>query len=386
MRASKAKASPPASPGGNRARMRQLEAVAGRIKGWRPAREVLREVRAVPTRFLQYDVATGVGGHPLDRIALIHGPSNEGKSEFALGLGASFVERGHFFGLLDAERTTPPAWVRTLAGSLMEQPNFMALPASTYEKAVDGVRGFATTIADARAAGDLPDDCTGLVVVDSIRKLVPADIMKRILADGIEGGGKKGRRGKPAGVDGMGGRAAQIKAALNAAWMDELVPLMADTGCAILIVARETDDDSYEGVKVGGGKALVYESSLRLRIVRQQLWVGPEGKKKYVGEKHTVGIHKTKVAGRIEPVVYASYFTSNGVHVPAGFWPERDALEVGQELGVVDLKGSWYGFDGKRLGNGEEAAVQRLLDEPALLAAVQSAVREAARPAASPST
>lgn len=363
----------------NRKAMKAMEAVAKDFKGWRPAREVLKKVQAVPTRFLQYDVANGVGGHPIARVTLVHGESAGGKTELAIGIGCSFLDRGHFFALLDAERTTPPEWVQTLSATAMDHPGFVALPVSSYEKSVEGVRDFCTTIAEHRLKGRIPADTTGIVVVDSIRKLVPAEHMKAIMkavSDDDAKPGRGGRKPKARGVDGYGGRAAQMKAALNAAWMDELVPLMADTNCAILIIARETEDpDSFDGVKVGGGKALFYDSSLRLQVSQRYVWDGDDAAKQCVGEVRTVAIRKSKVAGKNAPTLYANYYVSNGFAAPAGFWPARDAVEIGCECGVIEQRGSHYFFESKRIGQGMNGVLKRMVEEPELVDRVAVAVR-----------
>jgi recombination protein RecA len=378
-KAKKQQQAPAASFGENRARLAAMARVGDGMGPWRPAVEVLREVEAVPTRFVQFDVATRVGGFPLSRIALVHGPSAGGKTKFSLGVGGSFLAAGHFFGLLDAERTTPPSWLRHALREYADHPGMRALPVSSYEAAVDGVRQFCTSIADARKSGALPEDTTGIVVVDSIRKLVPKDLLKRLLSEGAEGGGKRRgfRKGGKVGVDGLGGRAAQHKAALNAAWMDELVPLLADTRCSVLIVAREETTDDGE-VKVGGGRALVYDASLRCQVVEEQMWEGDGQDRHFVGEKHVVAIRKTKLTGKIEPVSYAAFYTSNGSTAPEGWWPERDLVECALELGVVATKGSWYSFDGKRLGQGLAGVLKRFADEPELVPALEVAVRASA--------
>ena len=64
--------------------------VAARFKGFQPAAEVLTKVRAVPTIFPQFDHATKVGGLPVERFMLVHGPSANGKSTMVLGLIRSF--------------------------------------------------------------------------------------------------------------------------------------------------------------------------------------------------------------------------------------------------------------------------------------------------------
>ncbi len=80
-----------------------LAKVAGTLKDWKPAGEVLTKVRAVPTIFPQFDRATRCGGYPIERVTVVHGPSGEGKTIFAHGLGLSFLKRGHFYAPIDAE-------------------------------------------------------------------------------------------------------------------------------------------------------------------------------------------------------------------------------------------------------------------------------------------
>jgi recombination protein RecA len=364
----------------NRKRLAGMAKVTGDMGNWRPAPEVMREVQAVPTRFVQLDAITRVSGWPIARIGLISGPSAEGKTELLLGIGSSFLARDHFFGFLDLEMTTPPSWVSKLMGGLEKHPGFVALPpGGTYEQNAVQVRKFCERIAKARKDGDLSEETTGLIGVDSIRKFMPADLLKRLSQEVAEGGRARGKRH---GIDGIGGRAAQIKAALNAAWMDELVPLLAETRCAVIIISREDLDpeDIYaDKPKIGGGRALFYESSLVVRVTRHDLTEEIAGDKVSVGERHIATIYKSKVAGRFEKRPMAAFHTSNGRLVPEGFWPERDVLEIAEECGVVELKGSHYSYGRKRLGHGKPGTLKRLHDDPELLAELDRAVRAATR-------
>lgn len=369
----------------NRKRLAGLAKVTGDAGDWRPAVEVLREVEAVPTCFSQVDAITKVGGWPISRVGVVFGPSGDGKTAFLIGLGASFLARGHFFGLLDAEHTTPPSWLRKLVGDeMLTHPGFAALAPSTYEKNVEQVRKFCERVKRARIDGDVPPDTTALIGIDSIRKLVPENLFKNLAREVAEGGKKLGKR---MGVDGMNGRAAQYKAALNAAWMDELVPLLADTRCAVVIIAREDLDpeDLYvDRPKIGGGRALFYDSSLVVRVSKHDLIEELNGEKTLIGERHIATIYKTKIAGRDERKPMAAFHTSNGRIVPEGFWPARDVLELAEECGVVERRGSFYMFGKKRLGQGALGTLKRLFDEPTLFAELEAATRATLRPTASP--
>lgn len=359
----------------NRETLGQMAAIASSFKSWRPATEVLTSVEAVPTIFPQIDVLTKIMGWPISRFSLVHGPSSEGKSTFIIGLMRSFLMRGHFVGFADAERTTPPEWLQSLMGEYLGHPGFQALPVRSYEQTVDSVREFCETIAEAREKGRLDQETTGIVCVDSIRKLVPKKLMATLLKEGADG--KKGSRG----VDGFGGRAAQVKAALNSSWMDELVPLLADTRMAMAVISRETEDpdaDFYsDDFKVGGGKALVYDSSLVLRVQRSFL-KDTEDPKKVFGERHRVEIRKTKVAGKETKRPTAHFHTSNGTASPAGFDRARDVLELAKEQGVITLTGSSYNFGDDLLGRGELKTLVRLREDLDLLGEIELASRNKA--------
>jgi hypothetical protein len=366
----------------SRDRLSQMAAVAGRFQSFRPAVDVLTKVRAVPTIFPQIDLATRVGGWPIERFGLVHGPSNEGKTLFLIGLGLSFLMGGHFFNFVDAEFTTPSTWLDLYMGrQYVAHPGFSALRPRTYEQTVDAVRSSAEAIGDAKAHGELDPDVSCLYVVDSLRKLVPKNLLAKIMKESAEAAPKKGKGGRGGGargVDGLGGRAAQHKAALNAQWLDELVPLLAQTGTAMVVVARESevaDAQPWEDdFKVGGGKAIYYDSSLAARIKRASFIT--DSNKRVLGERHEVTIRKTKVGkkGDVKRPV-AHFSTSNGLLVPEGFDSQRDVIEQALDYEVAELAGSRIKWRGKQLGNGFDQATKKLHNDPELYAEFLAEVR-----------
>jgi len=374
-------ASQPKPKTGDADRLAAMAKVGSAFKDNKPAREVLRVVRAIPTIFPWFDWTTRVGGMPIERIALVHGPSNHGKTIFAHGIGKSFLQRGQFYRLCDVERTTPITWIDKLWGKdYANHPGFSAVRPPTYEDAVDDVRRWASTIAEARAKGTLPDDTTGLYVVDSIRKLVPANFFEKVNALV-----KKGKDvAEEIGIDGFSGRGAQIKALYNSTWMDELVVLMEQTRCAIMFIARESETPGQTPkhapiIKIGGGGALYYDSSLVLRVKRANWMV--EGKSDVdsgtvVGERHEVAIHKTKVAGKDDRVVRSFFHTSNG-NIPElgeGFSRPWDLLGLGERLGVVEKAGGWLRWPGVRV-QGEPAAIRKLAKNPTMMDELETMIR-----------
>jgi recombination protein RecA len=358
-------------------RLQGIEAAAKAFEDFRPARDVLTKVRAVQTRFIQFDHATRVGGFPLERFVLAHGPSGEGKTACELGLLDSFLARDHLAFFVDAERTTPITWAREMM-THANHPGFFAARPKTYEETVENVRRFVLRVKQQRDEGVLSEDTSALVAVDSIRKLVPANILAKIVADADKHG-----------IDGMGGRAAQMKAAMNSQWMDELIPLLEETQTTMLVIARETDDPTADkwaklagrDYKVGGGSALYYDASMVLRIERaayvQEKGEDETAKAKVYGERHRITIRKSKVAGHEDKVTQAYFHTSNGTYTPLGFDRARDVIELAVKFDIVEKAGAWFSYMGERLGQGLHNAVKNLTGQPDKLDEIEMTVRDA---------
>lgn len=372
------------SPKGARGEgLRGIAAAAKAFESFRPARDVLSVVRAVPTRFVQFDHATLVGGLPIERFMLAHGPSGEGKTALSLGLLDSFLIRDHYGMLIDAERTTPFTWADAVMKERAHLPTFFALRPNTYEETVETVRKFVLTLKAQRDAGNIPPETSALIVCDSIRKLVPEGLLKKLFGEV-----KKGEK-KPKGIDGMGGRAAQIKAAMNSQWLDELVPLLEETQTAFIAIARETEDPDADSnakmwgnnFKVGGGKAIYYDASMVMRVeragwVQEKFGEGDKARAKVYGERHCITIRKTKVSGHEEKQTRCYFHTSNGVLTPFGFDRGRDVLDIGERFGLIERAGSWYAFNGQKIGNGQHQAAVKLAQDTDLLDEIEMAVRE----------
>lgn len=347
---------------------RALAAVAARSGAFRPAREVLTSVVAVPTIFPQLDYITKVGGLPIQRFIVVHGPSGHGKTQLCLGLGLSFLKLDHFFDLVDAEFTTPDTWLDNLMSEYLDSPLFGALRPNSYEETVEAVRMKNNAIIKAKREGELDKVSTGLFVIDSIRKLVPNNILDKIA---------KGEGG----VDGMGGRAAQIKAAMNASWLDELIPKLYAAGTTMIAIARESENTNvgqYDPKwKMTGGKALEFDSSLIMRIERAE-WTkqGTGDDAKVIGEKHKITIRKTKVAGKEGKTAVGYFHTSNGQYegVPEGFDRPRDVLGLATKFKIVNKQGSWFIYGSQRI-QGENQFVRALHQNPQMMMDLETKVR-----------
>jgi RecA/RadA recombinase len=363
-------------------RAKGFAAAAKRFAGFQHAGDVLSPVRAKTTRFVQLDHGTRVNGFPIERFVLVHGPSGQGKTYFTLGIEDSFLDHGDFAFHIDAERTTPIKWARSVMRNANSERFFASRPA-TYEETVKEVRKFLLALKAARDAGEVPPETCAVVVVDSLRKLVPSGIMAKILKDSKDAKG----------IDGMGGRAAQIKAAMNAAWMDELIPLLEETQAAFIAITRESEDPNADkwaklaglDFKVGGGKAPFYDSSLVVRVSRAG-WVSEKkgededaekAKAIVYGERHCMMIRKSKLEVQEDRMTRCYFHTSNGVLVPQGFDRARDVLELAEKFDIVGTGGKgggWLTWQRHRW-QGRHAAVRKLTASPDVLLELETQVR-----------
>jgi recA bacterial DNA recombination protein len=311
---------------------RNLAALGKRLDaaGWNTAEENVREVRAVPSIFPLVDAVLRVGGWPTDRFGLVHGPSNEGKTMFVLGLLLSFLMRGHIGAFIDGERSTPKDWLLKLfPQAVLRSPLFRHMYPQSYEQTVDAVRALCETVGDAKAKGEVDANTTGIIVVDSLRKLTPKKLLDKLLKEGstevAPDDDEKKKRGRHAkkkggGVDGMSGAAGRYKAQLNAAWMDELTVILEQTGMAMVAIGREykaggNSTISFGGDEwvLGGGESVYFESSVVARIELQcPLFEGDGSAKRMYGERHSLQVRKTKIGDKEVRYPLAFFHTSNG--------------------------------------------------------------------------
>lgn len=365
------------------AKSKELQEVAAAFKSFRPSSESSMRVRAVPTIFPQFDHGVRVGGLPLQRITLVHGPSGQGKTYYTLGLARSFLRANNPVQFIDAERTLEEGFIRLGLGAEFERhheqndagewvPSGLWLPQrpTSYEATRLEVRNFFNTVAKQRKKNP---KLAGLCIVDSIRKLVPEEQWKRIQELAKASDKEKARD-----------RSAQIKALMNAAWCDELIPLLEQTGCAMVIIARETEDPDADprmkryglGVKTGGGSALYYDASLDIRVDRQRYVTkdAGEGLRPVVyGERHRITITKSKVSGKEDKTTICFFHSSNGKLVPAGLDRARDVLDLARKFGIVKGEG-WMKWR-QHKWQGEHAAVRKLTAESKVLDMLEAEVR-----------
>lgn len=332
--------------------------------------------KIVPTNFVGFNRATQVGGAPLSCVWLLHGPSMGGKTAFACGLIKSFQAAGGLPLFVDAELAADTKrWFRSLGvdpsrclyvGRTGEEEVVNPL---TYEEIVEEVDGAIARYQKGKKEGTIRKDVPLLIVVDSISKMVPQDLLKKLEK---KDGGKALRGG-----------VGRIQALLNTAWLAELGVKVGDDNIAFVVIAHEMEKEnpgSYvSGFKVRGGGALIYDSMVQARVtyagaVRD---LAAEGAP-IVGKRHRVKLLKNKHG----PAFGESYFytaTGKGM-APMGFDVVREVVHEGILSGLLDgpkLSGPNSGSLtlGSRISYaGESWALKQLYGEPGVIDSISRAL------------
>lgn len=345
------------------ARRSSLAKISDRFRSPK-ASDVFEETEWIPTDVIQMDHALRGNGCPIGRVGVIHGPSHEGKSLFLLVLSGSFLKRGHFAHYEDAERTMTSTWMEQVLGDHYHSEFFRGSRSDTYEEAVERIRAFCKTVTDARTEKVVDPNTRGIIGVDSIRKLVPKNVFEMIAKDS----------------GAFAPRSGQRQAQLNAAWLDELTPLMDNSKMSIFLIAREMEDTNADAWakmygtdwKIGGGKGIIFDSSLGMRVTRKA-WI--KHGEEVVGERHQVSVWKTKVAGKDDKVTKFYFHSSNGKESPPGHDWARDFLEIAERFELVTLNGATVHYENEKY-RGREAFLKVMRETPGLRQQMELEIRK----------
>ena len=281
---------------------------------------------------LSLDIALGIGGYPKGRIIEIYGPESSGKTTFALQAIAEVQKQGGRAAFIDAEHALDPVYAKRLGVNtnelILSQPD-------TGEQALE--------ICEALVRSE----AVSIIVIDSVAALVPQ-----------------------AEIDGeMGDSHVGLQARLMSQALRKLSGTINKTNTIAIFINQLREK---VGVMFGnpettpGGRALKFYSTIRLDIRRnEQLKIGD----KVIGNKTTVKVVKNKVAPPFKTAVVDIMYGE-------GISKEGELIDLGSEAGVLEKTGSWYSYNGEKLGQGKENVKLLLKDNPELCHEIEEKVRE----------
>ena len=290
------------------------------------------EIEAIPTGALSLDIALGIGGVPRGRIIEIYGPESSGKTTLALHVIAEAQKTGGEAAFIDAEHALDPVYAKKLG---VDIDNLIVSQPDTGEQALE--------ITEALVRSGALD----VIVVDSVAALVPK-----------------------AEIDGdMGDSHMGLQARLLSQALRKLAGAINKSKTVLIFINQLREKI---GVMFGnpetttGGRALKFYASVRMDI-RKIENIKQDGE--FKGNRVRVKVIKNKVA---PPFREAEFDVLYG----KGISKEGNIFDMAVNLEIIDKSGSWFSYEGQRIGQGRENAKRYLIERPELLQEVEKKVRD----------
>lgn len=298
----------------------------------------VRNVEAVSTGSLTVDIALGIGGVPKGRIVEIYGPESSGKTTMTLHMVAESQKQGGTAAFIDAEHALDPVYAEKLG---VDMDELLVSQPDTGEQALE--------IADMLVRSGAVD----VVVVDSVAALTPKAEIEGDMGDSHVG----------------------LQARLMSQALRKLTANIKRSNCIVIFINQIR---MKIGVMFGspetttGGNALKFYSSVRMDIRR----IGAIKKgDEVIGNDTRVKIVKNKVA---PPFKQAEFEILYG----EGVSREGEIITLGVAQGIIEKSGSWYSYNGERIGQGKDNVRNFLKENREISQEIENRIRAVAFPEA----
>lgn len=286
----------------------------------------------ISTGSLNLDIALGVGGLPKGRIIEIYGPESSGKTTLASHVIAEAQKKGGVCGIIDAEHAFDPIYAEKLGVDIKElyisQPDYGEQALEVLDRLLN-TKSF------------------DVLLVDSVAALTP-----KAELEGEMGDSKMG-----------------LHARLMSQALRKITSVTAKSNTVVIFINQLREKI---GVMFGnpetttGGNALKFYASVRLDIRRNSQIKDGDA---VIGNRVKVKVVKNKVA---PPFTTAEFDLMFG----EGISREGEIIDAGVEMGIVQKSGSWFSYEGNKLGQGKDAVRLLFKDNPDLVAEIESKIRE----------
>lgn len=312
--------------------MKQIEKQYGKGAIMKLGDEADRKISTISTGSLTLDIALGVGGYPKGRIIEIYGPESSGKTTLALHAIAEAQKNGGYVAFIDAEHALDPVYARNLG---VDVDNLILSQPDTGEQALE--------IAEALIRSGAVDT----IVIDSVAALVPEAEINGEMGDSHVG----------------------LQARLMSQAMRKLSGAISKANTTAIFINQIREK---VGVMFGnpettpGGRALKFYASVRLEIRRgEQIKNGAD----IVGNKANIKVVKNKVAPPFKvatvDIIYGKGVSKTG-----------ELVDLASELDIVQKAGSWFSYEGEKIGQGRENAKTYLDEHPEIYNKIYKAILE----------
>jgi len=291
-------------------------------------------IETIPTGSIGLDIALGHGGIPRGRIIEVYGPESSGKTTIALHMIAEVQKNGGIAAFVDAEHALDPVYAAQIGVNTQEL--YITQP-DNGEQALE--------ITETMVRSGAVD----IIVVDSVAALVPK-----------------------AEIDGdMGDSHVGLQARLMSQALRKLTAAVSKSNCTIIFINQLREK---VGVMFGspetttGGRALKFYSSIRLDIRRiESIKVSGD----VTGNRVRVKVVKNKIAPPFKETEFDIIFGE-------GISKEGEAVDLGVKYDIVDKSGSWFAYNGNKIGQGRENAKKHLKEHPEMYDEIYEKIMEKA--------
>lgn len=288
-------------------------------------------VETVPTGCLSLDLALGLGGVPKGRVIEVYGPESSGKTTIALHMIAEVQKRGGIAGFVDAEHALDPVYAKNIGVDIDEL--YISQPDSGDQ---------ALEIAETMVRSGAID----IIVIDSVAALVPKQEIEGDMGDSHVG----------------------LQARLMSQALRKLTPVISKSNCIVIFINQLREK---VGVMFGspetttGGRALKFYASVRMDVRRIET-LKQSGE--MVGNRTRIKIVKNKIAPPFKEAEFDIMFGK-------GVSKSGDILDLASGIDVVKKSGSWYAYEGEKIGQGRENAKSYLESHPEMMDEIEQKVR-----------
>ncbi|HTR87170.1 MAG TPA: recombinase RecA [Reyranella sp.] len=314
------------------AALAQIERAFGKGSIMKLGQREALEIEAISTGSLGLDIALGIGGLPKGRIIEIYGPESSGKTTLALHVVAEAQKKGGTCAFVDAEHALDPGYAKKLG---VDVENLLISQPDAGEQALE--------IADTLVRSGAID----VMVIDSVAALVPRAELEGEMGDSLPG----------------------LHARLMSQALRKLTASISKSNTLVIFINQIR---MKIGVMFGspetttGGNALKFYASVRLDIRRIGALKNGED---VIGNQTRVKVVKNKVAPPFKVVEFDILYGE-------GVSKVGELIDLGDKAGVVEKSGSWFSYDGQRIGQGRENAKNYLREHPEVAQAIEQKVRE----------
>ena len=290
------------------------------------------DIDAISTGSVSLDIACGIGGLPKGRIIEIFGPESSGKTTLALHVIAEAQKQGGRAAFIDAEHALDPVYAKNLG---VQIDDLLVSQPDTGEDALEITEML------------IRSGALSVVVVDSVAALVPKAEIEGDMGDSH-----------------VGQQARLMSQALR-----KLTGVANKTGTMIIFINQLREKI---GVMFGnpetttGGRALKFYSSIRLDVRRiESIKMGDN----VIGNRTRVKVVKNKVAPPFK-------MTEFDIMYGEGISKAGDILDCAADAGIIEKSGSWYSYQGERIGQGRENVKTYLKEHPDLMNSLENQIKE----------